>query len=347
MLEVQDIHKKFEDTKALAGVSFTVAPGEVLAVIGPSGCGKSTLLSIIAGLLPPDSGQVLWEGEDLAATPTHKRGFGLMFQDYALFPHKNVFDNLAFGLEMAGQDRNAIAARVKEILALVGLPGFERRDVNLLSGGEQQRVALARSLAPRPRLLMLDEPLGSLDRSLRERLLNDLRAILRQGGQTSLYVTHDQDEAFALADRVAVMRAGEIAQIGTPQVVYRSPSSEFVARFVGLNNILAGQARAGAVETTVGVFPYSGTARGEVKALLRPDAAKLGGGPVEVQGKVESAVFRGETCQINLMVGDHRLTFILPSAGNLPGPGETISLGFNQEDALYIFPEQNSLTNEG
>ena len=240
LLQVSHIHKSFDGAPLLRDVSFDVAPSEIVCLLGPSGCGKTTLLNIIAGLEQAESGQVLVEGQDISGVPVHRRGFGLMFQDLALFPHKNVRDNVAFGLRMAGLAPQAIDARVSEVLELVGLAGFEQRDVNQLSGGEQQRVALARSLAPRPRLLMLDEPLSSLDRTLRERLMNELRDILTRVGQTAIYVTHDQQEAFALADRVVILNAGRVAQIGTPQEVYRAPADAFVARFLGLTNLIRG-----------------------------------------------------------------------------------------------------------
>ncbi len=255
-LSVENLHKSFGETQALAGVSFQVAQGEIVAVLGPSGCGKSTLLGIIAGLMPPDQGQLLWNGAPLGTTPPHLRGFGLMFQDLALFPHRDVFENVAFGLQMsqggaksilrragARQSQAQIRERVGDVLELVGLPSFEDRDVNTLSGGEGQRVALARSLAPRPRLLMLDEPLGSLDRNLRERLVLDLRKILHDSEQTALYVTHDQEEAFVIADRVVIMNAGMVEQIGTPRDIYRYPACAFVARFLGLTNLLEGEMR--------------------------------------------------------------------------------------------------------
>ncbi|MEK7785721.1 MAG: ABC transporter ATP-binding protein, partial [Chloroflexota bacterium] len=199
MLEVRNLSKSFGQVQALDNVSFTVKAGDVLAVLGPSGCGKSTLLSIIAGLTPADSGDVLWDGESIQGQPTHQRNFGLMFQDYALFPHLSAGDNVGFGLK--GQEKQ----RVGELLDRVGLKGFERRDVQTLSGGEAQRVALARALAPRPRLLMLDEPLGALDRALREQLTGELRSILREFGQTAIYVTHDQQEAFGIADQVLIL----------------------------------------------------------------------------------------------------------------------------------------------
>jgi ABC-type Fe3+/spermidine/putrescine transport system ATPase subunit len=258
-LELFDIYKSFGATQAVRGVSFEVAEREIIALLGPSGCGKSTVLALIAGLETPDSGDVRWDGISLLDTPPHLRGFGLMFQDFALFPHMSVLDNVAYGLRMARLPPGQVPLRVAEMLELVGLPGFEGRDVNTLSGGEQQRVALARSLAPHPRLLMLDEPLGSLDRNLRERLVLDLRTILRRMQQTAIYVTHDQEEAFVLADRVAVMNAGRIEQMDTPQSVYRRPASAFVARFLGFTNLLPGYSQQkdgrATIETKIGTLP--------------------------------------------------------------------------------------------
>lgn len=241
LLEVDSVSKAFGATQVLGDVSFQISQGEIVCLLGPSGCGKTTLLRVIAGLETADAGHVIFEGRRLDRVPVHVRGFGLMFQDFALFPHKDVAANVAFGLRMQRISRHEVASRVTEMLDLVGLAGYESRRVFDLSGGEQQRVALARSLAPGPRLLMLDEPLGSLDRALREELMNDLRTILQQVGVTALYVTHDQQEAFALADRLLIMKQGHIVQQGHPQSTYRYPASAWVARFLGLSNLLPGR----------------------------------------------------------------------------------------------------------
>jgi len=257
MLSAQHLSKSFGPTAALHDVSFTLETGQVLAVIGPSGCGKSTLLSLIAGLTEPDTGDILWDGQSLRTTPTHQRSFGLMFQDYALFPHLNVSDNVAFGLQ--GPDKDQLAA---ETLAKVGLARFGKRDVQTLSGGEQQRVALARALAPRPRLLMLDEPLGALDRALREQLTGELRQLLNEFKQTAIYVTHDQQEAFGIADQILILNAGHVEQMGTPEAVYNHPANEFVRQFLGPGQLVQGrveQMPGGglAVRTPLGLWPLS------------------------------------------------------------------------------------------
>jgi ABC-type Fe3+/spermidine/putrescine transport system ATPase subunit len=340
-LILENLHKSFGETHALTGVSFDVALGEIVAVLGPSGCGKSTLLSVIAGLEIPDRGRVLWMNTDLAETPPHQRGFGLMFQDFALFPHKNVRDNVAFGLEMAGLEKNEINKLVEEALALVGLQDFGPRDANLLSGGEQQRVALARSLAPRPRLLMLDEPLGSLDRTLRERLQADMRDILRPGDQTTLYVTHDQGEAFAIADRVVVMNAGTVAQIGAPQEIYKQPASLFVAEFLGLDNLLTGQVRSldgqTVAATEIGELPIPETSSQHVTLLLRPDAMRLDNtGGFLLHGHVIERTFHGATTRISINVNSTSLQFEFLSSRPLPKIGETIHLSYNPEEAIQI-----------
>lgn len=240
-----------------------MSPSTRSCVLGPSGSGKSTLLRVVAGLQPLDRGRVLLDGRDQGGVPAHKRGVGLMFQDHQLFPQRDAGANVAFGLRMHGATRAQQDERVRELLDLVGLPGAARRAVGALSGGEQQRVALARALAPRPRLLMLDEPLGQLDRSLRERLVVELRQLFGRLGTTVLAVTHDQGEAFALADRVVVMRDGRIAQSGTPLEVWQRPADEFVARFLGFENVVEGTVAGEVADTAWGKVPVpSGAAQG-------------------------------------------------------------------------------------
>lgn len=339
-LSIANLHKSFGETLALRGVSFEIAQGEIVALLGPSGCGKSTLLSLIAGLEIPDQGEIGWNGASLGGIPPHKRAFGLMFQDYMLFPHKNVGSNVAFGLEMAHWAQGKMEARVAETLEMVGLSGYTKRDVSTLSGGEQQRVALARALAPHPRLLMLDEPLGALDRALRERLLVELGQILRAMKQTALYVTHDQEEAFALADRVVVMDQGQVAQIGTPQEIYRRPTSVFVAQFLGLGNILAGKIHNGKLQTKIGEFEIGGFETrkdGSVSVMVRPDAMRLEGVEShQVNGIICGQVFRGSLCRVQIEIQGALLTFEFPSATPLPKTGETIRLGFDPEEAFLI-----------
>jgi thiamine transport system ATP-binding protein len=223
--------------EALAGADLDVERGETIAVLGPSGSGKSTLLRAIAGLQPLDAGSITLAGRALDGVPPHRRGVGLMFQDDALFPHRNVSANIAFGLRMQGAGGAQTAARVTELLALVGLDGREHRAVASLSGGERKRVALARALAPAPRVLLLDEPLGALDRPLHDRLVSELHALFAEIHQTAVYVTHDVAEAFALGSRVAVMRAGRILQVSSPEQLWACPADAWVARFIGLENV--------------------------------------------------------------------------------------------------------------
>jgi len=238
MLTVDRLTVRFGKLTALDDVSISLPAGSISAVLGPSGSGKTTLLRAIAGLQPVTAGTISWDGEDVTGVPPHLRNFGLMFQDYALFPHRTVAGNVGFGLRMRGDDAADISARVSEVLDWVGLDGFQSRGIATLSGGEQQRVALARALAPSPEFLMLDEPVGSLDRQLRTRLIDELRSLLRERRITALYVTHDQDEALALADQLIVMRNGAIAQAGSPTDVWRQPRDRWVAGFLGFENVL-------------------------------------------------------------------------------------------------------------
>mgnify|MGYP000058818458 CR=1 FL=1 len=245
MLQLNSITKSYDSKPLLTDISFTVAEGETVCLLGASGSGKSTLLRIIAGLESPDLGFISFDGLDLASTPPHLRDFGLVFQDYALFPHLNVNDNVAFGLKMRRMGQSETNQRVANSLELVDLKGFGQRSVNELSGGEQQRVALARALAIRPRLLMFDEPLGALDRTLREGLLDELRSILQRTKVPAIYVTHDQEEAFAIADRVLILHEGKIIREGTPADVWANPQSAYVAEFLGLGNVIEGEVVSG------------------------------------------------------------------------------------------------------
>jgi ABC-type Fe3+/spermidine/putrescine transport system ATPase subunit len=341
-LQVRGLEKSFEKTRVLEDVSFEVSPGEVLAILGESGSGKSTLLSIIAGLIQPDQGEIAWDDESLAEVPPHLRRFGLMFQDYALFPHLSVFENVAFGLRMSGVQGDHLGSRVEQVLKLVRLRGFDQRDISTLSGGEQQRVALARSMAPNPRLLMLDEPLGSLDRRLREQLLSEIRQILLKLGQTAIYVTHDQEEAFTVAQRLLILdRRGSVAQIGTPQQIYHHPSSEYVARFLGLDNIIKAtvQVVGGSrfVHTPFGAIPADESWEGEVTVLLRPDAVNLDGqGSAEFRGRLLERSFVGNSSRVIVESGDLRFKFEFPARRVLPPVGEEITITYQPEEAVQL-----------
>lgn len=281
-LEWQGVSKSFGGTAALDAVSLSLREGEIFAILGPSGCGKTTFLRATAGLEPPDAGRILCEGKDLADVPPHRRGFGLMFQDYGLFPHLDVAANVSFGLRMKGMPRRQRAERVRDMLGLVRLEDLSRRSIYELSGGERQRVALARSLAPSPRLLMLDEPLGALDATLRRELLGELSAILRGVGVTAIYVTHDREEALAVADRAAVMRAGRVIQTGRPRALVERPGSAFVASFLELGAILeavpAPGGGNGLYATDVGLLPAAAVRAPATKAgllLVRPRAVSF------------------------------------------------------------------------
>ena len=302
MLELAQITKSYEGQPLLKDISLKVDSGETICLLGASGSGKSTLLRIIAGLELPDAGQVLWDSTDLFSTPVHLRDFGLVFQDYALFPHLDVFNNVAFGLKMKNWDWKKIQERVTETLELVNLSSFENRKVTDLSGGEQQRVALARALAPRPQLLMFDEPLGALDRALREEVLNELRLILHRTQVPAIYVTHDQEEAFTLADRILLLHDGEIVCEGTPADVVAHPCSAWAAKFLGLGNVINGLKIEGLkVETEYGRFTltckHKHSKGGKVNLLVRPHEARS-----------EANAIRGKVLDINFQQNQFRVT---------------------------------------
>ncbi len=302
MLEVHHIFTTYEGKPLLTDISFKVDTGETICLLGASGSGKSTLLRIIAGLEDADSGFVSFNGVDLTSMPPHLRDFGLVFQDYALFPHLNVNENVAFGLKMRRLPPEEIAQRVANALEMVNLSGFGLRRVTDLSGGEQQRVALARALATRPRLLMFDEPLGALDRTLREDLLNELRSILHQTQIPAIYVTHDQEEAFTIADRVLILHDGKIIREGTPADVWANPESAFVAGFLGLGNIVEGKVKSdnGEVETRFGIFTVDCNhkySKGDnVRLLARPLPAESE--PNVIRGTVTDVIFQQDRFKV-------------------------------------------------
>ncbi len=333
MLELKNIWKSYEGISLLRGLSFTVASGETVCLLGASGSGKSTLLRIIAGLEAAEQGQVCWEGQDLGLVPAHRRGFGLVFQDYALFPHMDVLENVAFGLKMLELPSEEMGLRLTSVLKKVNMTGFEHRRVADLSGGEQQRVALARALAPNPHLLMFDEPLGALDRSLREQLMEELRDILRTSAVPAIYVTHDQEEAFKLADRILLLHDGEIVRTGTPAEVWAEPGSAWVARFLDVGNILEGFIRAdGRVETMAGIFSadcqHTHSGGEKVSLLVRPNGVQKGfvGSPSTapsaglLDGVVSDVIFHQDRFKVVL---SNHLYFYLPEA---PKIGEEIQI---------------------
>ncbi len=312
MLEVRAVTKTYEGRPLLRGISFDLDQGETICLLGPSGSGKSTLLRLIAGIEPLESGQICWDGRDLAGVPVHQRGFGLMFQDYALFPHLTVRENVAFGLRMQRLPREQIGQRVNAALEQVNLAGLAHRRVTDLSGGEQQRVALARALAPRPRLLMLDEPLGALDRALREQLLDELRRLLRSTGIPAIYVTHDQEEAFFLADRLLLLHNGLVEQSGAPAEVYAAPATAWAAAFLGQTNLLDGWVSSLdplRIETEAGQFPaepgpgFQPAMAAPATLLFQADGASLvaADSPLAVlSGTVDDLVFRGDGFHLGL-----------------------------------------------
>jgi putative spermidine/putrescine transport system ATP-binding protein len=282
-LQLDSLSKRFDGTTAVDGLSLAIERGEMLALLGPSGSGKTTTLRLLAGFEVPDHGKVLVEGGDVTRLDPVARRFGMVFQHYALFPHLDVGENVAFGLESLGVSGEDLQRRVARALALVDLTGFERRRIGQLSGGQQQRVALARALAPEPRVLLLDEPLSNLDPSLRERTRREIRALIRRVGITTVLVTHEQDEAFDLGDRVAVLRGGRLQQVGSPEDLYASPANEFVARFVGRSSALgvvvlgaSGRGLRVAIEGVEWVLTETPELpQGPALMIVRPEALRL------------------------------------------------------------------------
>ncbi len=335
MLRVEQAVVNFGDRPVLDGMDLELGRGETVAVLGPSGSGKTTLLRAVAGLQRLDAGRILWGDHDLGGVAADERRFGLMFQEYALFPHRDVAGNVRFGLRMTSRDRLANNRRVDEVLELVGLAGFGGRRVASLSGGEQQRVALARALAVSPRLLMLDEPLGALDRVWRRRLLVEIRAILDRAELPALYVTHDHEEAFAIAGRVAIVRDGRVVQVGSPADVWRAPADAWTAEFLGFGPVVAGEVHGGLVHTPWGpVLAPVREPAGAVEIVARPDAARLDGeGPIDAT--IVASMFTGTHVELTAAGGGPPLTVVV-APDTAPPVGAAVRLSIDP-GALLVF----------
>jgi ABC-type Fe3+/spermidine/putrescine transport system ATPase subunit len=356
-LHVDGVSKRFAhrvkgEIYAARDVRLDVGPGEFLTLLGPSGCGKTTTLRMIAGFEVPDAGRIRFGGQDVTALSANQRNIGFVFQNYALFPHLSVFENVAYGLRVRGQSADAIRRSVGEVLALVGLAGYEQQFSGQLSGGEQQRVALARAIVIHPRVLLFDEPLSNLDAKLRVQMRSEIRDLQRRLGITTVYVTHDQEEAMAVSDRIAVMNQGSVVQVGTAEDLYHRPASPFVAQFVGRVNLLGGRvveiaggkARIAALGSVIAAKALpEGVAPGDaVQLVLRPEAIEVerdGAATGTLQATVVSRTFLGEKIEYLLRCGDATLQIVRYNAG----PGEVIAEGATValrvvEDAVAVLP---------
>jgi putative spermidine/putrescine transport system ATP-binding protein len=331
---------------AVDRVSFSLERGEMLALLGPSGCGKTTILRMIAGLVEPSGGRILIDGRDVSHIPVHRRAIGMVFQSYALFPHMNVAQNVAFGLEMRGVGRAEREERVRKALELVKLSGLEERRISQLSGGQQQRAAIARSLVIEPALLLLDEPLSNLDAKLRDEMRDEIRDIQARTRITTIFVTHDQAEALSMADRVGVMSNGLLEQVGAPREIFDRPRTEFVARFIGAGNFLSGRVSAPGTALVDGLGPirFAGEAPpgAELTLMIRPHRFHLAKGAESEAGNVFTGtvagmVYRGETLSLTVLAGPHALKVDLPThAAQLPGKGDAIVLGVDPHDVTLL-----------
>ena len=298
LIEFKNVCKTFDDTEVLKNINLYINENEFLTLLGPSGCGKSTLLRIIAGFETPTSGKVLFEDSDLDGIPAYERKVNTVFQRYALFPHLDVYDNIAFGLHIKKLDSKTIAEKVKNVLKLVNLSGFEKRTINSLSGGQQQRVAIARAIVNEPKVLLLDEPLAALDLKLRQGMQLELKNMQRELGITFVYVTHDQEEALTMSDTIVVMKEGTIQQIGTPTDIYNEPKNAYVADFIGESNIIGGIMKEDCLVTIMGTdFECVDTGFDkdeDVDVVIRPeDIYILDPDKGKIPGRVESVTFKG------------------------------------------------------
>ncbi len=352
-IELSKLTKQFEELTAVDGIDLHIPGGEFFSLLGPSGCGKTTTLRMIAGFERPTSGEIFLDGTDVAYTPPHQRNVNTVFQNYALFPHLNVYNNIAYGLKRAKRPKAEIRERVGKALELVQLPGYEGRQPSQLSGGQQQRVALARALVLNPTVLLLDEPLGALDAKLRKALQIELKSLQQEVGITFLYVTHDQEEALTMSDRLAVMNGGHIEQVGAPQDVYEDPETLYVADFLGVSNLM--QARivsAGTSACRVALDGYEletrGTDRdvtGEAKIVIRPERIELEehgspSGPNRIPGMVERVVYVGSAIQVIVRgaTGEALQALVQNTGGGIPyEQGTPVQLHL-PVDALRVLP---------
>ncbi len=349
-LDLYGLTKEYGGHRALYDVSLSVAPGEFLTILGPSGSGKTTVLMAIAGFLAPTHGTITLDGRDITRLPPDERDFGVVFQGYALFPHLSVFENVAFPLRVRGLSKADIAAKVGAVLDLVRLGGLADRRPKQLSGGQQQRVALARALVFSPKLLLLDEPMGALDRQLKGELQAELRRLHHRIGTTFINVTHDQEEAMAISDRIAVMRAGEIVEIGAPSSLYTRPKTRFVAGFLGKSNILAGKVlftEAARARVAIGAADiiHSGDPSlvpgADLLLALRPERIRIGTAePHEtgISARVEDIVIAGPITELSLSTGEGiALTaHCVTGAGKVPRIGETVPLAWSTEATVAV-----------
>src|SRR2546426_2475476 len=319
-VRLEDLRRSYAGVTALDGLSLTLAPGELVALLGPSGCGKTTAMRLVAGLEEANSGRVMFAGKEVTGLPANKRDVGMVFQAYSLFPHMTAHQNVAFGLSLHKVGPDERKRRAGEMLELVGLGRFANRYANQMSGGQQQRVALARALAIQPQVLLLDEPLSALDAKVRSRLRDEIRRVQLEVGTTTLFVTHDQEEALAIADRVGVMNKGRLEQLGPPTTIYSRPATGFVAEFVGLTNRLAGVVKGGEVEVRGRRLPLvkPDTADGPAIALVRPEAVSVVAdgdmSPGPLVGSVISTVFLGATSRVTVDLGDITVLAQMPTS---------------------------------
>jgi len=348
-LRIEALVKAFAGNQVVKGVDASFGKGEFVTLLGPSGCGKTTILRMIAGFERPTSGQILVEGKDISPLPPNRRKIGMVFQAYALFPNMNIEDNVGFGLKVAGVPAEQRRARVAEMLKLIGLPGFGKRFPFEMSGGQQQRVALARALAPKPRMLLLDEPLSALDAKIRISLRDEIRSLQRSLGITTIFVTHDQEEALSMSDRIVVMNEGRIEQIGAPFEIYNFPRTRFVASFVGTLNILRAKVVDGASgriaidDQQVLTARSMGTLQdGEVRSVaLRPESVVLDGAGDKrnsMQGTIEEVSFLGAVVRVRVRFRDNAIsldTFNNPSSPP-PERGAPVTVSFQPEDLLVL-----------